>query len=167
MKSILKNLLALSLIVSFSIALSCGDDEPGGDGDNRSDQEIATDSLTSATWTLANGGSVLFDGADVSDEYVGLTMTFNVSTTAANTYSTNNSGGPGGQNPLFSAAGTWNWADGTTNNSLDLNDNDKSLVTVVTLNNTTFRFRFQQLNDSGTAAGMDGLSGNYDITLTR
>jgi len=157
MKSFIKNLLALSVILSFAIALSCGDDEPDTPTDDRTAQQIATDSLTSATWTLANGGQVLYESSDVTEDYTGLTLTF-----TATGYSSTNSQG------LIDAVGTWNWTDGTTNSTIDLNDSDKSEVTVITLNNSTFRFRFRQNNEvGGVAAGTDGLAGNYDLTLTR
>ena len=157
MKSFVKILFSVCVILSFTIALSCGDDEPDTPTDNRSAQEIATDTLTSVTWSVANGGQVSYENSDVTTDYPNLTISFS----ATNYNSTNSEG-------LFNASGTWNWADGTTNSVIDLNDSDKSELTIITLNNTTFRFRFRQLNDAGgTRAGIDGLAGTYELTLTR
>ena len=164
MKTQFKNYLYMIVVLCAVTALSCGgDDTPPPEDPRLAIQET----LTSSGWSLANGGSISHDGNNVTDQYTGFTASFTVSTTTANTYSTTNSGGPGGQNRLFSASGTWTWADDTTTTMINLDDADKGTLTIVTLNETTFRFRFRQINNAGTAAGIEGLAGEYDITLTR
>ena len=168
MKNKLYNTLPIAIVLGFVLILSCGDDDGPGDGDNRTPQQVATDSLTQGAWTLANGGSILFDNNDVSDQYTGFSATFNFNESGANNYTTLNSGGPSGQNQLFNASGTWEWANGTTNNLINLvGETDKGSLTVTELTTNRFAFRFQQLSDRGTANGVDGLAGNYTITLTR
>jgi len=159
MKTQINTLLALMIMLSASLILSCGDDDPGDP------RQPVIETLTSSGWSLANGGSILFNNNDISNQYTGLTAAFSVGNT--NTYTTTNSGGPNGQNQLFSASGTWDWADATTTDMINLDDATKGTLTILVLSETRFQFRFRQNSNSGSAAGIEGLAGDYNITLTR
>ncbi len=159
MKSSFKKLLLSSLMVLSVLALSCGDDDPPQDGE--------TEILTRGPWSLANGGSIIWEGTDISEDYTGMTMTFTTGSGDTHTYNSTNAGTTE-QTRLFRATGTWEWADTQTLTVIDFKESDKSLADVLLLTENTFRFRFTKAdNAGGTAAGIDGLDGTYIITLTR
>lgn len=105
-----KSLLFSLFMFTMSMAIfSCGGDDPAPE--IKTPEQLAVEQLAndgSATWTLANGGSVTKDGVAQTANFTGFEIQFN----AANenrTYSTVNN------NNVFDANGNWY----ITGNNLD------------------------------------------------
>ena len=145
MKRIITYLLPV-LLIGWSGLLSCENDDPAVP----SAQDEAFEKL-SGDWDLENGGSILLDGQDVSLNYAGFSLSF-----ADGTYQTVNAG------ELFDASGTWQWTDEMAQQiTLD----DGKTITILELNEIEFRFSFTYNSGGGVANGVDGVSGNYEITV--
>ena len=151
MKSSFKELLLLGLMAVFTLALSCGGDDPAEEMDERTAQEIATELLTAGTWSLANGGSVMMGNNDLSSEFMGLTMTFNTNSQYRSVSSR-----------IFSNTGTWNWTDLMTDTQIQMFVSGVSPITISRVNETAFVFSFTLSNDIGSIS-----RGDYTIRLTR
>lgn len=133
--------VALLLGLHISCKKKKKDEEPSA-------QELALEALAHS-WSVSNG-SVIRDGLDVSANYVGLQLTF-----SDGSYNTSNAG------ELFAASGTWEWVgESTTQLTMD----DGKTVTIGSVSGTTLVISFDHTGTGGTAFGV---SGAYQITLTR
>ncbi|WP_246535262.1 hypothetical protein [Litoribacter ruber] len=100
-KHLLKGFLALTILIAAS---ACGSETP--EPDQKTPEQLATEELAddgSATWTVAQGGSVTKDGANQTDLFNGFSITFNASG-QSRTYSSSNGQG------IFDASGNWSLA---------------------------------------------------------
>ena len=143
MRSFSLRITCLALILGLSISCKNKNTE-----EEPSAQELALEELA-YTWSV-NNGSVIRDGLDVSANYPGMQVTI-----SAGNYTTINAG------DLFAASGTWDWVgESTTRLTLD----DGKTVTIGTVNETTLVISFDH---TGTGGAAFGVSGSYQITLTR
>jgi hypothetical protein len=92
------------LAVLFLAIQSCGGEDPAPTTP-KTPEELALEALAATgtqTWTLAGGGSVTRDGADVSPTYSGFELVMNSG--SSKTYTSRNN------NDLFDANGNWTFA---------------------------------------------------------
>lgn len=144
-RDILLGLIGIALLI-IGFLTSCGIDD---DVELSEAQELAFEKLA-GQWTLKNGeGSIKLDGADISINYPGFSISYD-----DGTYSTTNAG------TLFRASGTWEWQDEEA--SLILIDDGKE-VTLVDLTDTSFIFSFNYAEGSRRA----GLPGDYVIQVLK
>lgn len=134
-------LIALLAIVS----LSCNPDD--GPATPRA-TEIAFEKLA-GQWTLGQFGSIKVDGSDVSANYPDFALSF-----TDGGYTTTNAG------ELFSASGTWEWAD--ESGRVVTLDDGKS-ININQLTPSKFVFSFTK-SDGPVRAGV---AGNYVITVEK
>ncbi|WP_235893383.1 hypothetical protein [Litoribacter populi] len=105
-KHLQKGILALIILAAAS---ACGSETP--EPDVKTPEELATEELANdgtATWSVAQGGSVTKDGDNQTDLFSEFTITFNASG-QSRTYSTSEGQG------IFDASGNWS----LTGNNLD------------------------------------------------
>jgi hypothetical protein len=146
MKKINFEFLLLVLVIVLISFLSCG----GGDGETEPTAQDEAFEILAGRWSLPSSGGIVVDGTDRSLNYPGFSLSF------TNGGYTTNSGGD-----LFSATGTWEWADGTTTNVINLDDG--KTINIQSLTTSQFVFSFNQ-SEGGTAAGV---AGNYTITVNK
>ncbi len=144
MKSIYKAFLTLITMASV-LTISCNGDDPQAQTRN----EIAFEKL-SGNWTLGATGSIKLDGADVSLNYPGFSLSF-----TDGGYSTQNAG------DLLSAVGTWQWV-GEEADLIRLDTGEQ--VTIQEITESTFSFSFTSNGTGGEAAGIAGV---YAITVVK
>lgn len=134
-------LMALVAIICFS----CNPDD--GPGDPLA-TELAFEKLA-GQWTLGQFSSIKVDGSDVSANYSGFALSF-----TDGGYTTTNAG------DLFSASGTWEWAD-ESGGVVSLDDGKTINIQQLTL--TKFVFSFTKTDGPVRA----GIAGNYVITVEK
>ncbi len=144
-QSHLKHLmLGILLITCFG----CGGG--GDDGPTETQQEQAF-ALLAGNWTL---NSIALDGQNVNSDYSGFSLSF-----TNGGFTTTNAGA------LFNSIGTWQWADATAANIITLDDGKE--VTIVELTTSSFTFTFTVNSTGGVANGINGLAGNYRISVNK
>ncbi len=114
-----------------------------------SEQELAF-ALLAGNWTLQSNSSIVVDGQDITLNFPGFALSF-----TRGGYTTTNAG------DLFSPTGTWTWDD-VSAGSLTLDDG--KVVTINTLDLSTFKFSF---SFAGTGGVANGIGGNYVITIEK
>ena len=138
----------ISLLLLLSAITSCGGGGGGDDNPGQTPQDIAQ-ALLEANWTIANGGSIVLDGTDVSFRYEGFSLDIE-----DGTYTTTNAG------DLFPATGTWSWL-GTSDSQVTTGNGKTINITVLTTTRIVFNFI---KTDQNVAAGVPG---NYVVNLKR
>lgn len=137
--------ITICILLALLLACSGKDSEPTA-------QDLAFEKL-SGSWDISQGGSIVIDGQDASLNFVGFSLSF-----TDGGYTTTNAG------DLFSATGTWSWADEDAQ-MIDLDDG--KLVTFISLTETEFVFSFQSNGQGGTANSEEGIAGSYVITVLK
>ncbi len=132
------------MILAAIIMMGCNNDDPLAPTLN----ELAYEKLA-GQWSIAQFGSIKVDGADVSANYPGFSLSF-----TEGGYTTTNGG------DLFSASGTWEWL-GEEGNQVALDDGKEITLTSLTLSRFVFTFT---KSDGPVRAG---IAGNYVVTVTR
>lgn len=141
-----KRIYNYMLIAALAIvSLSCNPDD--GPADPRA-TELAFEKLA-GQWTLGQFGSIKVDGSDVSANYSGFALSF-----TDGGYTTTNAG------ELFSASGTWEWAD-ESGGVVNLDDGKTININQLTLKKFVFSFT---KSDGPVRAG---IAGNYVITVEK
>ena len=141
--------LLLWIILIWSTTLGCaGDDAPS----IPTPQEEAFMMLTGG-WDINQGGGITLDGNDVSLNYSGFTLSF-----SDGIYVTDNAGN------LFSARGVWNWAN---EEARIINLDDGKTINIISLTVEEFVFSFQLNSPGGVANGVNGINGNYLVTVNK
>ena len=138
-------LATLFLVLTLGLACNGVDGEPSA-------QELAFEKL-SGSWDISQGGSIVIDGHDASANFEGFALSF-----TETGYNTLNAG------ELFSATGTWTWADEEAQ-MIDLDDG--KLVTIVSLTETEFVFSFQFSGAGGQVNLEESIAGSYTITVNQ
>ena len=134
-------------MTTIMLSLACG-----GDESDPTAQELAFERL-SGSWDMSQGGLIIIDGNDATANFIGFGLSF-----TDGGYNTTNAG------ELFSATGTWSWADEEAQMiSLD----DGKLVTIQSLTETELVFNFQFSGTGGEANHADGIAGGYTITVNK
>ncbi|OEK04028.1 hypothetical protein [Roseivirga misakiensis] len=137
----------LLLLFISCLYLSCGNDDAPPNA-----QELAFERLA-GTWDLANGGSIIIDGEDASLNYPNFGLSF-----TDGGYNTMNAG------ELFSASGTWEWANEEAG---EITLDRLRTIIINDLTETNFQFSFTFTGSGGEANLIDGISGNYVITVKK
>lgn len=137
------------IMLALLTLVGCGNE---GIDLNPNQQEIVFEIL-SGNWDINEVGSIMVDGQDVSLNYAGFSLSF-----TDGAYATN-----AGQK-LFSASGTWSWAN---EEASVINLDDGKVITITTLTTEQFVFSFSFDGEGGVANGVNGISGNYTITVGR
>jgi len=143
--NILKFVFVMILATAF---MACGPD----DTSSQTLQDLAFEKL-SGTWGLSGTNAIMVDGQDASLNYPGFGLSF-----TNGSFTTVNAG------DLFSASGTWAWAD---QEARQITLDDGKLVTIVTLTETLFNFTFSFSGSGSVVNGEHGVEGNYNITLIK
>jgi hypothetical protein len=138
----------LMMLLPILLLASCNGDDPQG----LTAQELAFEKL-SGTWDISQGGGIVVDGQNVSLNFAGFSLSF-----TDGGYNTNNAG------DLFMAVGSWTWAD---SEARQLSLDDGKQVTIVTLTEQQFVFRFSFTGTGGEANHGEGISGSYTITVNK
>ncbi|NVJ46377.1 MAG: hypothetical protein HWE07_04590 [Cytophagia bacterium] len=140
-REIITILIILGLIL---LAFSCNPDDPI----EPSLQDLTYENLA-GEWALGQFSSIKVDGADVSANYPGFSLSF-----AEGTYTTTNAGN------LFSPNGTWEWTD---TDATQVNLDDGKVISIQSL--TTSKFVFSFIKSDGPVRA--GLAGSYTITVEK
>lgn len=140
------NTLLFAIVIGLASMLSCKTDDPEGP----STVEEAFEKL-SGSWDIATSGSILLDGQDVSLNYEGFGLSF-----TDGSYQTVNAG------ELFDASGTWQWTDEQARQILL---GDGKTITIIELTETLLQFSFTFSGTGGVANGVEGVDGNYEISV--
>ena len=132
------------LIVLPFVLTSCKKDDGPVE---ESPQEVAQ-ALLEGSWNISNG-SVILDEVDVSQDYVGFSVTF-----SDGGFQTTNAG------DLFPANGSWSWV-GETDNQVTTGNGKE--ITIIELTTTSIIFTFQKT--AGNQAF--GIPGSYEISMNK
>ena len=154
-KGIPKNsgLLTFFLIIGLGLLTACKKDLPPPA------QEQAFKKLK-GDWVL---GTITLDGLDISANYSNFTLSF-----TDGGYKTTNAGSTSTGNQLFRSSGTWIWSNDTAIDGIILDDGKQVTIVVLSLVPTPlFTFTFTLDSQGGVANGLNGLSGDYEISLVR
>jgi len=161
----LSYLLSGFVLVALFVASGCGDDDEGTPPADVVGLELA------GTWTIdeTQTNQVTFETTeDRTDDYETFTLTLTY-TVGQNSGNYTISGGPVGDRPFASTAGTWTFTNDITDPSASFNitRNDGVVITVSNLTATELDFNFTFASGSNSGSRVSAVDGRWSFMMGR
>ena len=149
MKRIYSTIIILTILLPW--LTSCGSDDATG----KSEEQLNAEKL-SGSWALGTNGYITRDGSDLSGEYQDFVIRFTTNHSYTVLKDPNN---------VFFPTGTWKFAEGTF--SQILLNNNMTPISLQFENATTITLTFAVIGDTPIGQRVKGISGSYELRLTK
>jgi hypothetical protein len=152
--------LSLFLLVSAAVFFSNCD---GGDGPEKSEEELQLEKLKAGTWTLISAS----DGTDRTSEYPGMTLTYTGSFSAGGTYSHSSTATSWPSISPWEDTGTWKFVSGSASSKLIRLSDDVEMTYTLSNSDKQLSISFNYTGPGFNNARVESVEGDWVFTFTR